>query len=105
MLVRDVGFDKKDGTPLVSLTLLNSRLQSSKQTGLTNELEFHLLGGIDTKPTKPLGSIENRLATLGVCPYANTLPSSIGQPNPEAKFNFAKLRDFQNLQWSQDALS
>ena len=53
-----------------------------------------MLGEIDSKPIRPLGSVDNRLAVLGISPYANTLPSTTSQPNPTVKFNFTKLRDF-----------
>ena len=56
VMVRDVDFTK-DGKPIISCTLLNSRLQGSKQTGPTNQSEFFLLGALDTKPVKPLGSV------------------------------------------------
>ena len=56
IMVRDVDFEK-DGTPIVSCTLLNSRLQGSKQTGPTHQSEFFLLGALDTKPVKPLGNV------------------------------------------------
>ena len=57
IMVRDVDFRKEDGSPIISCTLLNSRLQGCKQTGATNEQEFFLLGALDTKPTKPLGNV------------------------------------------------
>ena len=77
VMVRDVRFDKITGKPYISLSLLNSKLQGSRQTGMTNEQEFHLLGETEQKPIKPLGTIENRLFALGVSPYANTLPMSL----------------------------
>ena len=104
VMVRDVRFDKITGKPYISLSLLNSKLQGSRQKGMTNEQEFHLLGETEQKPIKPLGAIENRLFSLGVSPYANTLPMGLDQPNPLIKFNFGKLREIQNLQWSLDAL-
>lgn len=67
VMVRDVESSRsssRSALPTISLTLLNSRLQGSKQISLSlEETEFSLLGPLNSgnTPIQPLNMIQNEL--------------------------------------------
>ena len=94
VMVRDVETKRSSSSPVISLTLLNSRLQGSKQINLAlEESEFALLGPINggNTPLRPLNTLQNRLAQLGISPYATTVATE--GVESESKFDFMKLRE------------
>ena len=93
VMVRDVELRGSSQLPIISMTLLNSRLQGSKQIDLSlSEADFTLLGPINSgnKPIAPLSTLQNQFSQLGLSPYASTLPVSAPL---EQKFDFMKLRE------------
>ena len=71
-LVRDVRLSESSfpARASISLTLLNSRIAGCKQTALDGSSQFHLLG-LRAHPVMPeLGSVDEKLAALGLSPYA-----------------------------------
>ena len=74
-MVRDVEIPNSSSKPpIVSLTLLNSRLQGCKQINFSlEEADFALLGPLNggNTPMTPLHTLSNRLTQLGISPYAS----------------------------------
>ena len=44
---------------------------------------------------EPLNTLQNKLAQLGLSPYASTMP--LGQKSDIQKFDYLKLREIQNI--------
>lgn len=108
-MVRDVELkhSRESGpSATISLTLLNSRLQGSKQINLSlQEMDFALLGPLNQGNTSvtPLNTLQNRLGQLGISPYSSsvlTASQSSVDPSSNQTFDYMKLREIQNIQWA-----
>lgn len=99
-LLRDIKMSRYDNEARVSLSLLNSRIAGCQQVDFDGQPCFHLLGLKQTQTLEELGTLDSRMAELGLSPYAvcSMSPSLASLQTYDAK----QLREAQNIQWAED---